>query len=110
MAPENLEKYEQGRSFSRSISHFVSCGCTEGMTRGRSWSGTEPLPPDWYVEALIEEVRDELQRLKVQRVYTRERRSELATKLAATINQVTAESRQPMEPSVPRAEGEAQWR
>jgi hypothetical protein len=91
MPHQGSEHGGQGHWFSRSTSHVVSCGWTEGVTRGRSWSGTEPLPADWYFEALIEEVRDELQRLKAQRVCTTERLSELATKLMTAINQVPAE-------------------
>jgi hypothetical protein len=90
MGSAGFENREEGHWFSRSTSHLVSCGWTEGVTRGRSWSGTEPLPPDWYVEALIEEVRDELQRLTAQRVCTRERLDELATKLIATLSPMVA--------------------
>lgn len=91
MASEEIGNNGQGHWFSRSTSHVMSCGWTEGVTRGRSWSGTEPLPPDWYFEALIEEVQDELQRLKAQRVCTVERLSELARNLTSAINLVAAE-------------------
>lgn len=91
MIPQGSEHSGQSHWLSRSTSHLVSCGWTEGVTRGRSWSGTDPLPPDWYCEALIEEVQDELQRLRVQRVCTVERLRELATKLMVAINQMAAE-------------------
>ena len=72
MVPQGSENSGQGHWFSRSTSHLVSCGWTEGITRGRSWSGAESLPPDWYLESLIEDVRDELQRLRDEGAYTDE--------------------------------------
>jgi hypothetical protein len=69
-----------------STRHLVSCGWTEGVTRGRSWSGTQPLPTDWYFESLTKEVRDELQRLRDEGEYTHEELQAWVRKLTEIVD------------------------
>jgi hypothetical protein len=86
MAAEGSDHSEQGRWMSRSTNYLVSYGWTQGITRGRSWTGTVPLPPDWYFESLIQDVRDELQRLRDEGKFTHEELRARALKLTEVVD------------------------
>jgi hypothetical protein len=68
----------------------MNAGWGEGTIRARSWSGTEPLPPEWFLVFLIEAARSERQRLQQQCVCPVERLSVLTEKLMELASPIAA--------------------